>query len=800
VAKIEDNDREMLDGEKLRELIKKREQDVSSSYLLTSSRVWLQVGDIMSRDVATVSPAQNLASGAMIMAEGRVSSLVVTKHGQAVGIVTETDFLKKIAAQGISADDAKVREVMSSPVISVRPDMSVLDAGKIAEDKHVKRLPVLDAGKLVGIVTQTDLIRVLSSYGMWRDVVEIMSRNVATVQRDTSIAVAAALMSARGISGIVVMQANEIAGVITERDLLRKVIAAGKDPAKVKADEIMSFPVVSVPPHYSVFSSSRIMEKRHIRRLVVEDNRRLCGIVTQTDIFRAVEDRLKQEEENNYRLLDSSKICIYNLNLQGRVTYVNPAFMKILEAADRTELLGKPFLPERFWFDRRDRRNFLSKLRKGTVEIRDLTLRSATGKRVDVTVFSSFTRDIRGRINGSRGIVQDVTDKRELVTLKKAQKALQASEERYRHITEAVTDYIFTVRFENGEAVETVHSEASVAVTGYTPQELNKNPNLWFDMVHPDDWEPVREQVSQCIQGQDIKPIEYRIIRKDDGIRWVRRTLVRNCDEQGRITSYDGLLQDITELKLGEQIQLQLFTELEQATVELRNFAHVASHDLKVPLRGISALASWLLTDYADKFDEEGRERIRLLLARVRRMYGLIDGVLWYSRITRLKEKRSRVDLNEIVADVIEQLTPPATIKIEIEKKLPAIVCGENAVRQVFNSLLSNAISYMDKPEGKIRIDWSEEADFWKFSVADNGPGIEERHFEKIFRIFQTLSPRDKVESTGIGLTVARKVLEFCGGKIWLQSKPGEGSTFLFTIPKEIKAAPSILLPVGAAD
>lgn len=791
----------MLDGKRLRELIKKRQQDVSSNYLLTSSRVWLQVSDMMSRDVATISPAQNLASGAMIMAEGRVSSLVVIEHGRVVGIVTETDFLKKIAAQGINADDAKVREVMSSPVISVRPDMSVLDAGKIAEDKHVKRLPVLNGNKLVGIVTQTDLIRVLSSYGMWRDVVEIMSRNVATVQRETTIAEAAALMSARGISGIVVMQANEVAGVITERDLLRKVIAAGKDPARVKADEIMSFPVVSVPPHYSVFSSSRIMEKMHIRRLVVEDNKRLCGIVTQTDIFRAVEDRLKREEENNYRLLENSKICVYSLDLQGRVTYVNPAFMKILEVTDRAELLDKPFLPERFWFDRQDRRKFLSKLRKGTVEIRDLTLRSATGRRVDVTVFSSFTRDIRGQINGSRGVVQDVTDNRELVALKKAQKALRASEERYRHITEAVTDYIFTVRFdENGRAVETVHSEASVAVTGYTPVELNENPNLWFDIVHTEDWEPVREQVSQCIQGQDIKPIEHRIIRKDGGIRWVRRTLVRNCDEQGRIVSYDGLLQDITELKLGEQIQLQLFTELKQATVELRDFAHIASHDLKVPLRGISALASWLLTDYADKFDDQGRQRIQLLLARVRRMYMLIDGVLWYSRITRLKEKRSGIDLNEVVADVIEQLAPPAGIEIEIEKKLPVIVCGQNAIRQVFNSLLSNAISYMDKPEGRITIDFSEEEDFWKFSVADNGPGIEERHFEKIFRIFQTLSPRDKVESTGIGLTVAKKILQFCGGKIWVRSKPGEGSTFSFTIPKEIKAAPSILLPVGAAD
>lgn len=790
----------MVDGEKLKELTKNRTKDVSSSHLITSSRVWLEVRDLMSRDVATVSPGQNLASAARIMAEGSVSSLVVVEHNRVVGIVTETDFLKKVATNGKSADGTKVEEVMSFPVISVAPDMSVLDAGKIAEEKQVKRLPVLDGDELIGIITQTDLIRVLTSYGMWRDIAEIMSRDVAVVQKNATVAEAAAVMSERNISGIVVMHGSEAAGVITERDVLKKVIAAGMEPAQVRAEEIMSFPVISVPPHFSVFSSSRIMDKMHVRRLVVEDNKRLRGIVTQTDIFRAVEDRLKGEEENNFKLLEGSETSVYTLDLEDNVTYVNPALMKLLEVEDRAELINRPFLPERFWFNRQDRKHYLKKLKKGTVEIKDLTLKSAAGKRIDVTLFCSFTRNMHGQINGSQGVLQDITDKKELVALKEAESALRASEERYRHITEAVTDYIFSVRFEDDKPVEAVDSAASVAVTGYTPEELNASPNLWFNIVHPEDWEAVRQQVSQCISGQDMKPIEHRIVRKDGSVRWVRRTLVRNYDARGALVSYDGLLQDITDIKLAEQVQLQMLGELERTTQELRDFAHIASHDLKAPLRGISALAGWISTDYSDKLDEEGKERIQLLLARVRRMYNLIDGVLQYSRVIRSEEKRSKVDLNEVVCEVIECLAPPSNVKVEIEKKLPVIVCGESAIKQVFSNLLSNAINYMDKPEGRIGISWAERRDFWKFSVADNGPGIEEKHFGKIFKIFQTLAPRDQVESTGVGLTVARKIVELCGGRIWLQSKRGEGSTFFFTVPKEAKRLERARLLVGVAQ
>ena len=345
--------------------------------------------------------------------------------------------------------------------------------------------------------------------------------------------------------------------------------------------------------------------------------------------------------------------------------------------------------------------------------------------------------------------------------------------------------------------METIHSHASVAVTGYSPEEFQASQTLWLNIVHSEDLEVVREQVSRCISGQNCSPIEHRINRKDGNIRWVRRTLVPTFDSHGSIVSYDGLLQDITELKVAEQVQIQLLGELEQATEELRDFAYVASHDLKGPLRGISALAGWLSTDYGDKLGDEGKEHIKLLIARVKRMYNLIDGVLAYSQVAR-KEKSVEVDLNDVVSEVIADLGIPKSVETVIEKPLPTVICGRNSIRQVFYHLIGNAVNFMDKSDGRVVINWGEEHNYWKFSVTDNGPGIEDEHFDKIFRIFQTLSPRDHLESTGVGLTITKKIVEFYGGRIWVQSKPGKGSTFFFTLPREPKHNKTAMVPATA--
>jgi len=246
-----------------------------------------------------------------------------------------------------------------------------------------------------------------------------------------------------------------------------------------------------------------------------------------------------------------------------------------------------------------------------------------------------------------------------------------------------------------------------------------------------------------------------------------------------------GVGIDITERRLAERKQTRLLEELQQVNGQLKDFAYVVSHDLKAPLRGIKLLTEWLCTDYADKLDEEAQESLRLLQSRVDRMHNLIEGVLQYSRVGRIKEDMAVVDVNEALGGIVDALAPPDHIAITVDGNLPCIEGEPTRINQVFQNLLSNAVKYMDKPEGRIVIACRDEDEVWTFSVSDNGPGIATEHFDKIFKIFQTLESRDAYESTGVGLSLVKRIVELYGGNVWVESEVGQGSTFYFTWPKQ---------------
>lgn len=244
------------------------------------------------------------------------------------------------------------------------------------------------------------------------------------------------------------------------------------------------------------------------------------------------------------------------------------------------------------------------------------------------------------------------------------------------------------------------------------------------------------------------------------------------------------LQQEVTQRQQSQEKMALLVKELESTNKELNDFAYIVSHDLKAPLRGISSLSEWLLADYADKFDHEGKELINLLIFRVHKIHNLIDAILEYSRVGRIKEESRRVNLNDVVTEVIELLQPIENIQIEIANQLPVIKFEKTRIEQVFQNLLSNAIKFIDKPQGKITIACTEKNGYWLISITDNGPGIEKQHFERIFKIFQKLTDHKNPNSTGIGLAIVKKIIEMYGGEVWVESELGVGSTFFFTLKK----------------
>ena len=229
----------------------------------------------------------------------------------------------------------------------------------------------------------------------------------------------------------------------------------------------------------------------------------------------------------------------------------------------------------------------------------------------------------------------------------------------------------------------------------------------------------------------------------------------------------------------------RLSRELEQSNRELDQFAYVASHDLKAPLRGIANLSQWIEEDLADRVTAESREHLQLLKGRVHRMEALIDGILSYSRAGRVREPAATVDVRALIDEVVELLAPPTTVSFAFVSELPTIETERVPLQQVLMNLIGNAIKYNPSAFPRIEMACVPDAhDMLRFSIADNGPGIAPQYHEKIWQIFQTLAARDKVEGTGIGLSVVRKLVESRGGRAWVESEVGHGTTFYFTWPR----------------
>lgn len=380
----------------------------------------------------------------------------------------------------------------------------------------------------------------------------------------------------------------------------------------------------------------------------------------------------------------------------------------------------------------------------------------------------------------------------EIAERKRFEKALRQSEAKYRSIFENAVEGIFQTT-PQGRFIRC--NPAMARILGYdSPEELIGKINDIKTQVYVDPQH--RESFLRLIrQRQEVNWFEVQFYRKDGSITWVSLHARPGYDQNGQLVQIEGIATDISDLKRAEKELRALNKELEQRVAErtaelkaayneLKDFAYVVSHDLKSPLRSVHQLAGWISQDYADVLDERGRQYLNLLTGRVKRLHGFIDGILTYSRVGRVMGKSHPVDCNRIVDDVIQALSPSADIQVTVENELPVLFGEKIRFQQLFQNLIGNAVNYMDKDGGEVKIGCEAAGSGWKFHVTDNGPGIEEKYHEKIFQIFQTLTSRDESESTGMGLTIARKIVAHYGGRIWVESKPGRGSSFFFTLPR----------------
>ncbi len=251
-----------------------------------------------------------------------------------------------------------------------------------------------------------------------------------------------------------------------------------------------------------------------------------------------------------------------------------------------------------------------------------------------------------------------------------------------------------------------------------------------------------------------------------------------------RMKTEKSLQERAQELEWLNQEYLKTTALLKKRNQELDRFAYVTSHDLKAPLRAIANLATWLGEDLAGQIPQENQQQLKLMQSRVERMDGLIQGLLEYSRVGRQKISVETINVGDLVKDAIDSLSQPSEFKIVVASDMPTMKTEKLLLNQVFTNLISNAIKYHPHNSGNITISVQDRDEFYEFAVADDGLGIDPKYHDRIFGIFQTLQARDAIESTGIGLSIVKKIVEDRGGKIRIESQLGEGATFYFTWKK----------------
>jgi PAS domain S-box-containing protein len=339
-------------------------------------------------------------------------------------------------------------------------------------------------------------------------------------------------------------------------------------------------------------------------------------------------------------------------------------------------------------------------------------------------------------------------------------------------------------------------SDTTYEIFGVDRKSFVPSYENFLALVHPGDRDICLAMRQDLLAGKAIQPYEYRIIRPDGQMRTIYRDTVVNRDENGKPVSYTGTIRDVTELRTAEEAIRQKTREIEnhaaelqRSNAELEQFAYVASHDLQEPLRMVASYCQMLQRRYKDKLDADANDFIGFAVEGANRMQRLINDLLSYSRTGRAggsagnPENFRAVDALKAALANLQGAISESGAKIEFGD-LPMIRADRAQIARLFQNLLGNAIKFRrDGVSPLIRIDASAEGSFWRFTVEDNGIGIEKDYLDRVFLIFQRLHERHKYPGTGIGLAIAKKVIEHHGGRIWIESTPGQGSKFNFTLP-----------------
>ena len=481
------------------------------------------------------------------------------------------------------------------------------------------------------------------------------------------------------------------------------------------------------------------------------------------------EEALRASQEQYRQLWDDAPVAYHRLDTKGIILQVNKTEMNML-GYTKDEMVGKPIFDFIHPEQRKDAEERFG-LKLAGVDVpkqNDRIYIKKDGSKIYVSIDDRLERDTEGQVVGMRTTMVDVSKR------KQAEDALRESEKKYSTLVE---DSLTGIYIDQDEKIVFANNKFA-EIYGYQREELI-GIETWR-LVHPED-RPLTERMRKLrLSGQDVPPdYKARSLTKDGRTIWVKRRNSR-IEYQGR-PAILGNIVDITEQKEAEE-------ELRKTNEELKNFAHVVSHDLKTPIISIQGLSARLLKKCPEQLGEKCRRYASHIQASARRMEVLVSDLLTLSTVGRVVSSFADVSSQDLVKKVAEGLgaiLKGKGIELKVKETLPVIRADEERIYQVFENLIVNAIKYMGDVENpKIEVGYKDKGAFHQFYVRDNGIGIDPKHCGKIFEMFYRIKEIKDEEGTGLGLAIVERIVNGHGGRVWAESERGKGAIFYFTLSK----------------
>ncbi len=378
------------------------------------------------------------------------------------------------------------------------------------------------------------------------------------------------------------------------------------------------------------------------------------------------------------------------------------------------------------------------------------------------------------------GFIMDIS------RFRSAEEALRQSEQRYRTLTEMSPDQIVIV--DRDGLILFANSTATATVNWRREEVLNRHLS---EVFAPETCQRMMGAILACLEtGQPVNRISRLLY--PGGPLWLDINLVPLLDDQGRAAAAMVVARNVTAAREAEESIRGAAVELQRSNAELERFALVASHDLQEPLRSVTGFSRLLLKRFGADLDEEARQYLQQALAGAQRMETLIQDLLTYARVGNARTEKAPVELGALVEEALENLRAARDQKAAriVWQDLPRIHGDRAQLRQLLQNLLGNALKFTGEARPEIEIRARDDGATWEVAISDNGVGLDPLDRERAFEVFTRLNPREAYPGSGVGLAVCRRIVEHHGGRIWLDSRPGAGTTVFFTLPKAPPEAP----------